>query len=262
MNTKHKKYKEYLSLNREIDDLSQRYYKIAEKEPSRYRNNHYYIGRQGAIDYTEVKETIKVKETIFKYGYYANNKYLYPQDKDIIELDLLNNYAINQPYRNTEYFGDSNLFNFEITEQHYKTLAPHLQDYFRLYRDLRYVQIGVRPRIVHDSVHMWPIWETVVTKKYFFKYDYPLEKKSDKVIIERYHILSDIQKAHDFLQDKERKLGNYCGFWGRASWKKAAKAKRSRAILKQQLREIKDYNEDYDLAHKYHYPHNDKWFYD
>jgi len=43
---------------------------------------------------------------------------------------------------------------------------------------------------------------------------------------------------------------------------KDAKAKRSRAILKQQLREIKDYNEDYDLAHKYHYPHNDKWFYD
>jgi len=58
MNTKHKKYKEYLSLNREIDDLSQRYYEIAEKEPSRYRNNHYYIGKQGAIDYTEVKETI------------------------------------------------------------------------------------------------------------------------------------------------------------------------------------------------------------
>lgn len=264
MNTKNPKYKEYLRLRKEIDDLNKRYSDIIEAKlgpkTTGWRKPYLYNIGRNAIDYTEVKSEIRVDR---KFYYKPIPLYLCPQDKDIIALDLLNNYAVNQSYRNREYFGDSNLFNFEITEQYYKTLAPHLQDYFRRYRDLKYVQIGVRPRIVHDSVHMWPIWETIVTNKYFFKYDYPLQKKSDKVIIERYDIFSDIQKAHDFLEYKEHELARDCGFYRYgSSWKKAAKAKRSRAILKQQLREIKDYNEDYDLAHKYHYPHNDKWFYD
>lgn len=251
MNTKNPKYKEYLRLNREINDLCKRYYEIAEKKPNKYRNNHYYIGKQGAIDYTEVKEKFHYKAHI---TYWGSKRYrgkspkteivtrrIYPfYHEDLIELDLFNPLIGTFANRN-------NLFNCKISANYYYSLPQNLKDYFYKRKDI------------------WASWNNnnIVVFDYYFKYDIPIKEVEYNIEVERYHILSDIQKAHDFLEYKQDKLGRDCGFYRyRRSWKKAAKAKRSRAILKQQLREIKDFNEDYDLAHKYHYPHNDKWFYD
>lgn len=285
MNTKNPKYKEYKKLEREKEALELRYSKIIEEvlgPNTNYKGKprNYSFRWSCAVDYTEVKSEIRVPRQFY---YKPISLYLCPQDKDIIALDLLNHSTEYNYYFNKEYFVKDNLFNFEIPYDYYLSLPEHLKIYFRVDKSrvrnrldsfklvnrsrAKYVlnDLGEQELVYYEVIEKEFDYETVVVKRCFFNRKIQLKKASDKVVIQRYDVFSDITRAYNELEDKQEQVVNNC--YGivynrsRRSWRKRHR-KKAKHILKQNLNNCIKLDNFDKLMMKYYGPECDKWEFD
>lgn len=237
MNTKRKEYKEYLRLGREIDKLAEFYYKIIGKDTKIRKHYRPYIGRSGAVNYNEIKDIIRyqAKSTLL------THKFLDTNNKEIIELDLLDNRIGKLKYSHT-------LLKCQISENYYYSLPIELKDYFYKRIDL-----------------LNSLFNSVTKYEYYFKYNIPIISKPYKITVERFDIFSDIQSKYDYLYKKQSDLGCYHGIYGRQWCSRAMKkciTRKSRAVMKANLIQAIQRDNFDNLCDDFHNPHNDKWFYD
>lgn len=297
MNSKHKKYKEFLRLQREIQQLENYYDSIIVNEIGPnigYRGKIRKYNVSNPLDYTEVKSEYKKKTNDVRRWRSPDINFKWVYDKptqDLINIDVINKlhgFWEDDRYKHTSLIENNNiitqsLYGAMIEESYYKKLPKHLRNYFNVFEVKTSEKDGTYSLIWKEAWHWkvnkdnvservfdftWvkePNYRIVYNKVYYFNRDIRIHKEFfNNVVYQRFDIFSDIKKQYDYLDYKCSQLGQYCGFYGRIfpkGWKKWSH-KKSRSILKQNLREAvrDDYYDNVDLD--YHNPHCDRWIWD